>query len=370
MAAAFINALFSIFLPILAWVLINQHWTFQIPFLNITYKPWRTFMLACGVPGFICALLLFYLPESPKYLLSVGRQDKALDALKRIYALNSKSKTSKGEQTDFNILALVADEDTPMNSPDTKSEKNALTTMFLSMWHQTAPLFMRAHIKKTFLASLIQFIIFFSAHGVYMWFPYILNKTMQFTQRHSSSPCLCEILEFGRTANFTTIDNEAESVCAESLEISTYQHTISLEVIYVSLLLIISYAIGKFGRRLTLLSVLIVCGTCGILALVIQIPLLAIYLFVVLLCCGVCTTVVSAIVVDIYPTNLRAMAMCISLMMGRIGSVTGSNVLGALIDTHCAAALHTSAGALIIAGCLSLLLPKPKTQKSPKPDKC
>uniref|UniRef100_A0A0K8VED8 Uncharacterized protein n=1 Tax=Bactrocera latifrons TaxID=174628 RepID=A0A0K8VED8_BACLA len=55
--------------------------------------------------------------------------------------------------------------------------------------------------------------------------------------------------------------------------------------------------------------------------------------------------------------SFRGMAVCISLMIGRIGSVSGSNILGLLIETHCELALYSPAVALIIAGALGFLLP-------------
>lgn len=51
------------------------------------------------------------------------------------------------------------------------------------------------------------------------------------------------------------------------------------------------------------------------------------------------------------------MAVCISLMIGRIGSVSGSNILGILIETHCEMALYGPAVGLIAAGALGFLLP-------------
>lgn len=43
----------------------------------------------------------------------------------------------------------------------------------------------------------------------------------------------------------------------------------------------------------------------GILAIVVDIPILAIYFFVILLMCGVATAVVNAVTVELYSTNLR-----------------------------------------------------------------
>lgn len=59
----------------------------------------------------------------------------------------------------------------------------------------------------------------------------------------------------------------------------------------------------------------------------------------------------------------RAMAVCISLMLGRIGSVAGSNVWGALIETHCEEALYSSSISLIVAGFLGILMPKPAIEQ-------
>ncbi|XP_017488518.1 PREDICTED: uncharacterized protein LOC108376786 [Rhagoletis zephyria] len=266
----------------------------------------------------------------------------------------------------FQDIFLLPDADTPVAKKQGIEKGNILVSIMKSMWKQTAPLFMREHIRKTFLSSLILYIIFFSAHGIYMWFPYILNLTMQYTEKSSEPESLCNIIKITQSANFT-VTNENDEGCVMHLEISTYKHTLVLEFIYASLLSVVMYAISKFGRKPVLFAILFICGACGVVAFSIKVPLLAIYLFVVTLCCGLCITVVNAIVVEIFPTNLRAMAVCISLMIGRIGSVTGSSILGALIETHCEWALFSPSVALIVAGILGLFLPKanhaPRTAK-------
>lgn len=45
--------------------------------------------------------------------------------------------------------------------------------------------------------------------------------------------------------------------------------------------------------------------------------------------------VVNAIVVDLFPTEIRAMALALSLMCGRLGAVAGSNIIGPLIYKAC-----------------------------------
>lgn len=54
------------------------------------------------------------------------------------------------------------------------------------------------------------------------------------------------------------------------------------------------------------------------------------------------------------------MAVCISLMMGRLGSVVGANVVGALITDYCEASFLTSSILLITAGFMGFLITKNK----------
>lgn len=47
------------------------------------------------------------------------------------------------------------------------------------------------------------------------------------------------------------------------------------------------------------------CGIAGIAVVLVNIPLIATYMFIILLCGGLATTVVNATTVELYPTNLR-----------------------------------------------------------------
>lgn len=42
----------------------------------------------CAIPSFIVTFLLLYLPESPKFLLSKGKNEQAMDVFRRIYTTN------------------------------------------------------------------------------------------------------------------------------------------------------------------------------------------------------------------------------------------------------------------------------------------
>lgn len=70
MIASVIFGILTVIVPMIAFVIINQSWKFEIPYLNFTYTPWRLFTLVCGIPNLIGGIGVFFLPESPKFLFS------------------------------------------------------------------------------------------------------------------------------------------------------------------------------------------------------------------------------------------------------------------------------------------------------------
>lgn len=93
--------------------------------------------------------------------------------------------------------------------------------------------------------------------------------------------------------------------CITELELSTFQHSIVLEIIYAVGFAVIGAIINAIGKLAILVIILVFCGLCGIAAAFVEIPLLAIYLYIILLTSGLAVTVVNASTVELYPTNLR-----------------------------------------------------------------
>ncbi|XP_012158342.1 synaptic vesicle glycoprotein 2B isoform X2 [Ceratitis capitata] len=365
MGSAFIFGVGSMLMPCIAWLVINQEWRFVIPYLGITYKPWRFFMVVCGIPGFLCGLALFKIPESPKFLLSQGKDEKTLEILQMMFHVNTCRPHDQ-----YPISHVVEDIDSAM-SPKVKRERisNPAVALLRSMWDQTQPLFNREYMRTTILICSIQFWIFVTSNGMYMWFPHILNSVAEFMNENPGNRTyMCQIV-YSKQQSIFDAENahgaavsdgvtETATQCIEKLEISTYQHSLVLEVLYAVGFALIGGIINKVGKQVILFVCLVACGACGIAATYADIPMVAIYLYVVLLLCGLGINVLSAATVDLYPTRLRAMAVCISLMMGRLGSVVGANVFGALLSHHCESAFIVSGVTLILSGFLGFFVTK------------
>lgn len=71
MAASFIYGFACNYLPMLGFLILNRTFRFHIPLFDIEFKPWRLYLLLCGLPSLVSAIiLLIYIPESPKFTFS------------------------------------------------------------------------------------------------------------------------------------------------------------------------------------------------------------------------------------------------------------------------------------------------------------
>lgn len=71
MAASVIFATACNLVPVVVWAVMNQEWKLRIPLLNITYGPWRSYIVTCALPGLISHLMLYFVPESPKFVIVI-----------------------------------------------------------------------------------------------------------------------------------------------------------------------------------------------------------------------------------------------------------------------------------------------------------
>uniref|UniRef100_A0A182P3F5 Major facilitator superfamily (MFS) profile domain-containing protein n=1 Tax=Anopheles epiroticus TaxID=199890 RepID=A0A182P3F5_9DIPT len=359
MGASFVFGVGCILLPLIAWSVINQEWEFIIPLLNIVYRPWRLFMVVCGLPSLVCGIALLYFPESPKFLFSRGREQETIDILHQMYRWNIGSKGPKMELT--SLLQETEAQQTKVRREEAANSKSVLR-LLQQMWQQTAPLFMGTYLKRTTIICVLQFGIYLTSNGMYMFFPDILNRIAELEDRGVVRTTVCQAVyatqvDISRLQQPVVNATVLPELCHQKLDISAYEHSFVLETIYALGFAIIGLIINAVGKLPILVFIFGFCGICGILIVFIDLPLLAIWFYVILLTCGFCISVVNACTVDLFPTNLRAMAVCISLMFGRLGSVVGANIVGFLLDSQCELTFWISGVSLIGCGMLSFFIP-------------
>ena len=85
MAFAFVQ----IVQPVIAYLLLPLD--FRIILLEgvLDITSWRVFFMVCSLPSLISSLWFHQLPESPKFLMSKGKEQEALEVFRRIYLMNT-----------------------------------------------------------------------------------------------------------------------------------------------------------------------------------------------------------------------------------------------------------------------------------------
>jgi len=96
------------------------------------------------------------------------------------------------------------------------------------------------------------------------------------------------------------------------------------------------FVLKTIGRKASISIGLTLAGACAVALIFIKDEVVIVVCFCLYLVLpGLCVSILSGAVVDLVPTHLRGKAVCICLMLGRTGSVFGSNIIGILLESYC-----------------------------------
>lgn len=224
------------------------------------------------------------------------------------------------------------------------------------MLDQTVTL-IRDYPRSIGILSSIQFMIYFVCNGMLLFFPDIINQTASYLSNPMAEKVgLCNIVESAIALKQNNVQSN-ETVCIEELDISAYYYAIILEACYTIGFIIVTLLVNYVGRLAIFSVVFFSTGLCGLVIVFIDNPIIATYLYIWLLVSGVNNTLLNTVTYDLFPTNLRSLAMSLSLMMGRLGSLVGGNIAGLLLESNCTSMFVMSGVVLVLAGFLTFLIP-------------
>ncbi|XP_050665116.1 synaptic vesicle glycoprotein 2C-like isoform X2 [Leptidea sinapis] len=327
--------------PLLAWLVLS--YDFHLDFGSYYFTPWRLLTIVYALPFIISSVLMCFGPESPKYLLSKGRHDESLQVLRTIYAANYGK--SPG---DFPIKRLKM-----------KNIEEQKPSFFKSLSIQSVPLLKPPYLKWIILNGILLFGVFATVNGLNVWTPDILNRVLTGDEEGKTA---CAIISQKQNEKV----HEDTSECDNSIGTITFVISSTASTTCAVIGLIASFAVKVIGKKFLLIFVYMTIGTFVlIINFVTQQILFAILLSSVALT-GLAIGPINAFSVQIFPTHLRGMAVSLTMMIGRTGSVIGANVIGILINGTCEVTFYAYGGMLIVCGLLSFILPKAKTAKKHK----
>ena len=129
---------------------------------------------------------LIFLPESPKFLLSKGREGESLNVLRMMFSTNTGSHRSQ-----YPVTRLVSQRVSPHIIPSTRLGWRQAVMECLDKARQ---LFASNIISVTLTMVTINFAIQFGYYGLWLWFPELFNKLERFyAMEPNKTLSVCEV---------------------------------------------------------------------------------------------------------------------------------------------------------------------------------
>ncbi|KAJ8911193.1 hypothetical protein NQ315_004413 [Exocentrus adspersus] len=325
-------ALAMISLPALGWLLLQS--SIDLEFLSLHLNNWRAYMLVNSIPSILVTLALHRLPESPKYLYHCGKTEETLKILKKMYSCN----TGKSEDS-FSVLSL--DEKVLEINENKRSVCQGLT-------QQLIPLFKQPLLTYTLVSCFMQAGAFSVSAGLYFWYPDIIK---QISLSEQTSMTVCDALSVSH--------NSDDDINCNTIDDSVFIQNIIIGVTYLLAYATWGAVVKLLGTRMFFMSCMGVAAlsTAAICILSSRV-LINIFFIASFALSGITASVINAWVVEIFPTQICGIALCIVLTIGRLGSVLSSFLVGIMLEWNCITTFLLYA--LNLLGCvgLSLLLPQ------------
>ncbi|CAH0554057.1 unnamed protein product [Brassicogethes aeneus] len=318
------------------------------------FSPWRIFVLICGVPSLLSIVVLWFLPETPKYLISKGRFEEARNVFQGIFKWNTGQSTSL-----YPVLTLEGEYENNNNKEEFKYPlKYRLYKKCGDMARKIIDFFRHSQLKYLGVVSFADFGLMASYFTLIMWFPEIFERFNESEKQHpNKTATVCSVSSINSSLNNTQI--YWEEICDPTIGNRVFLETTIIGLSCIPTSLTLSFLMEKLGKKTVLVLSLILSGISTIALLCVQ---SAIHTLIVSCIFEALTSILESvlfcIVVDIFPTNIRAIALSITATSGRLGAIFGNVIFGLLIDKDCIIPIYLFGFMLIFSGILCLILPK------------
>ncbi|KAJ3666324.1 hypothetical protein Zmor_001774 [Zophobas morio] len=342
-----------IILPGLAWVLLNR--TLLESFNDHgNFSPWRIFVLVCSLPSLISLVMLYYLPETPKFLISKGQYEKAKLVFQKMFASNTgypyyayPVMTLEGENENNNNTEEIIKQ-IPLNVK--------IYEKLCSVAADVKTLFSQPYVKYLGITSFADFGLMASYCTLIMWFPEIFERFNEYELAHpNTTASVCTVSEVNQDENAVFFTE----FCDPAINSRVFLDTIIIGLSCIPTSVSLSFFMKKFGKKFVLIIGLMMSGFCTLSLNWVQNSTETLVLSCVFeALTSILEAVIFCVIVDLFPTNLRAIALAVTASSGRIGAIFGNVVFGLLIDLKCFVPIYIFGTLLIASGILCVAIPR------------
>lgn len=328
----------------LAWLVIPREY---ISFTSgdFEFHSWRVFVALCTVPSLTSAAMFVLMPESPKFLLRIGKEQEAIYVLRQVHASN-------GCLTPFKVEVLALSErdpDAELKRPETLSDgppscwANFKETC-VKLAELTKELFNKRLRRTTLVLLVINFTLAFGYYGLFLWFPELFSRI------DKNGGSFCNVKAGNNTgSNSSECESPSNEVYIESFLTSISNLPGNILSIFI---------VERVGRKPILASSMVLSGLSVFFLVLVKERwqnVLISCLFGAISVCGF--NMLDVLQTELFPTHVRSTAFGLQTGIARIGAILGNVIFGELVDANCVIPMLLVASLLGFGGLSSLALP-------------
>uniref|UniRef100_H2ZU71 Synaptic vesicle glycoprotein 2C n=1 Tax=Latimeria chalumnae TaxID=7897 RepID=H2ZU71_LATCH len=170
----------GIYASAMAWAIIPHYgWSFSMG-SAYQFHSWRVFVIVCALPCVSSVVALTFMPESPRFLLEVGKHDEAWMILKQIHDTNMRARGQPEKVFTVNRIKIPKqiDEFIEIQS-DTGSWYMRcfvrIRTEFYGIWLTFMKCFNYPVKQNTIMLTTVWLTLSFGYYGLSVWFPDVIK---------------------------------------------------------------------------------------------------------------------------------------------------------------------------------------------------
>ncbi|GLV32006.1 uncharacterized protein CBL_07765 [Carabus blaptoides fortunei] len=338
----------NVVLPMLAWWIIP---------MDITYSFFSGALPICALPSLLAAIGHTTLPESPKFLMSTGRNQEALQVFRKVYQMNT------GNTKEAYPIAVLVEETTNVDVKlpnGALPEKKTGLQLFCAELRHLKELFFKPYRMNFILVNVIQFAGLMGVNTLRLWLPQLFTTIDEYNQAHNytAGASLCDMLAYKPLKSNLSLAAAFEECTVTQVDNEVYINSIIVAGWSVVGFFFVGTLINAMGKKNLQIVAFTLSGICGIANYWSQNSLTMLAFssaFITLV--GICNQVLIGVIVELFPTSLRTIVVSLSLMSGRLGNIIGNMLFPILLDVGCLPPFIFVGGVTFACAILSLFLP-------------
>ncbi|XP_044259117.1 synaptic vesicle glycoprotein 2C-like [Tribolium madens] len=336
-------------LPLLAWLILPIDISIAVgSFIKIT--SWRIFLMVLIIPEIVAGFWFMRLPESPKFFVAKGNQRKALAVLRKMFVVNT-GRSAK----DFPVKSIIREVRVETFEDNLRCRGKTVKNL-QEMFGQFKSLFRLPLVFLTLLTTSIMFTNMFGTFGLGWWLPELFVRFERFQALNPNSTITVKQL-----ALFSTIKPTS---CKPSFESAVIRSTI---IMGVSSILTNAFS-GWLATRVSLRTIpfgtMLIGGISASLIYWLTASWQNLVVASIFQSAMVTANMtIGSVVVELFPTSVGAMAICLTMCAGRIGAMASNVIFGLLMDQHCEIPIFVVAASVLIGAGICYFIPPKREHK-------